>query len=60
MANGTDVQLELSDNALGLSDYSLQTVSVGSHPLRIPPVSTLYTLRRKSQIPPDLEIISIK
>lgn len=35
MADRTDVQLGLSDNELGLSDYSLQTGSFGSYNLRI-------------------------
>jgi hypothetical protein len=51
MANGTDVQLELSDHELGLSDHSLQTASVGSYSLRIPRVSTLCTLRRQFNVP---------
>lgn len=57
MANGTDVQLELSDHELGLSDHSLHTASVGLHSLRIFPASTLQTLRRKSNVPHLLQAL---
>src|SRR5262245_1787647 len=51
MENGADVPLELSDNELGLIDYSLQTASFGSHNLRIFPMSLLCTIRRNFNVP---------
>jgi hypothetical protein len=57
MGNGTDVQLELSDHELGLSDHNLQTASFSSHHLRISPTSLLYTLRRTSFVPHLLQVL---
>src|SRR5882724_5589119 len=49
MANRTDVQLGLSDNELGLSDYSLQTGPFGSHNLRISPTRPTLDITLKIQ-----------
>jgi hypothetical protein len=49
MPNGTDVQLGLSHNERGLSDYGLQTGPFGSHNLRISPYEPTLDITLKIQ-----------